>query len=329
MKLFNNSIKGMTLVEVLIATGIMSILMFAVSSMIIQISKEEQYFETRLEILGTEFSIFKVFSDASTCTKNLKNSIFDSTSLATTSVSYNEIFASDSLTAPAIVKTPASTAINGLLVNSIKLENIQSLGISDGWTGEVVVKFNNSLLLRPAPDYRLKTIFSTDSSSPDNAKVITNCSFTNSSGSCTPGTPYLESSGTIHGYQCWNPITAQDMSALFDPKSNTYWYKMNGMAAYAKWTNSTTAWSNYSYGACIRNEGERIRITNIQPITGATNQTVCAVEPSIGCPIAGSCCTSTTVKGILITYDMWDEYYGVRFTGLTGTINFTSTGTCP
>lgn len=175
--------KGMSLIEVLVAVSILSIVMAATTSLIIRQNKETQALTEKLVSLDLENILIQSLSDGSLCTRMLTDTtydtrnpvVFDSSLIGTAnppeiSLPNDQIVAGASATltgGPFLVKKNQvfSNLAPGLIPISIKIANIREHS-ADTYSGEFIIDFDQSKIMRPIKSLRVSTTFKTDTSTP-------------------------------------------------------------------------------------------------------------------------------------------------------------------
>lgn len=122
--------------------------------------------------------------------------------------------------------------------------------------------------------------------------------------------------GAINVLKTLYPCYSQPVTVTYDTISGVFYYKLLGMSNFAQYTGGATAWSQYTYATCWRNEGEAVRITGISFIPSNTPVKLCyqdATRYGGMCASAGVCCSTVYASGLLVTVEGWDAYHGIRF----------------
>lgn len=176
MKLNQN---GMSILETLIAFGIMAILMAGFSSMILNQQKETKYVAEMLAGLDLQKNLINVLADGSVCKYILNNPTelkFNSNNLPRTIKPSLPIYAGVPSGTPGVavaqVGKPASAYSSSMVVKSIELEIISGTGSS--FTGNWIIDFDETKSVRTHKPITVSAILYADISDPSNAK-ITDC----------------------------------------------------------------------------------------------------------------------------------------------------------
>lgn len=171
--------KGITIIETLVALGIMSILMVGFSSMIINQQKETKSLSEILAGLDLQKNLIAALADGSVCNYILNNPTqlgFNSNNLPRDLFPSLPIYASVvSGVVGAVIaeeEKPASVYSTSMVVKSIRL-NITS-GSGSTYTGNWIIDFDETKSVRPHKPITVSTILNVDSSAPGNTK-ITGC----------------------------------------------------------------------------------------------------------------------------------------------------------
>lgn len=173
--------RGMSLVEVLVAVGIMSIVALSFATMMSNQQKEAKAVSETLAKLDLEKLLIAALADGSICSFELTQgpTTFDSTLLASATppvLTLPSIHAASNAAAPLLVanNAQASPSSNSLTVQSIKFEAITNAGNANQYLADLKISFNSGTVRSIRP-IALKMILNTSSASPANAKLITSC----------------------------------------------------------------------------------------------------------------------------------------------------------
>jgi len=175
--------KGMSLVEVLVATAIMGFVVFALTTQIISQQRESKALAEKLGSLDLQQLLLSVLSDGSVCSFQLTDpsqstyrstNIINSQSLASQKITLQRILMRPVADSAVLVQVgeAASPISPHLSVASIEIDSIEGAG--DFFTGQFVISLNSSGP-RPPKALRVRTTLQTDPASPANAKVIVGC----------------------------------------------------------------------------------------------------------------------------------------------------------
>jgi prepilin-type N-terminal cleavage/methylation domain-containing protein len=189
--------KGFSMIELMVTLGILSIMGFAFTSIVINSNKEMKALEQKADALTLRANIEGTLSNLPVCTCNLVNnaSVINVDALGTTFSDVGEIKSSCAVGASTVVAGNAVAAGTQLEVDNIKIENIESLGVAENYKAKMNIRFKlNSNNIRAIKPITLNVHFKTDSTTPTTAKKITECSFVAGSsgvaqisGSCPEG----------------------------------------------------------------------------------------------------------------------------------------------
>ena len=186
---------GFSIVESLVAVGIMSIVMMGFTQMMWNQSRQTKGFEETLARLDVEKTLATFLADGSVCGATLAGTLpgtapktFDINNFASTSFSLNSI-PSSSLDGAAdllAVDQQASSVSNSLKVDTIAYKNIQNTG-PDKYTVDLVVTFKGGV--RPLRPLNIKTIITTVTADPLNPaiKEVIGCNSSSGGGTMTAG----------------------------------------------------------------------------------------------------------------------------------------------
>ncbi len=169
--------KGMSLVEVMLAAGIMIVIGAAISSLILSQAKETKSLSEILAALDLEKNIIASMADGSVCQYMLTNpsqSSFNSMALPQKITSPSPIYAKVTQAGPgpivAKVGDTASTYSSSMIIKSIKLEVLSGSGTS--YTGRWLIEFDETKSVRAHKPISVSTTLSVDSTNPTAAKFV-------------------------------------------------------------------------------------------------------------------------------------------------------------
>lgn len=171
---------GFSLVEVLIAIGVMAIFAMGFASYISYMSKELRYTSQKMESMETRSSLGRLLSDLPTCScqLSLHASPFDTTATNPT-LAVAQIQTGCDPSSPVFIRAGEMIANSGtqLAISALQIQEIESMGVSDRYRGRLVAAFDPNSLVRGMRPIDLEIHFSTDPASPATAKTITTCDF--------------------------------------------------------------------------------------------------------------------------------------------------------
>ena len=178
---------GLSIVETLVALGIMSIMMFGFSAMMFNQNKEVKSVGEILAIQDLQKTLSSAMTDVNLCTYTLgitsasSTVVFDARQLPV-SINFNgpiysgirAVSGAAPILGPAIVQRgqPVSPSNSSVVVNSIRLE-IQA-GSLDNYVGRWIVDFDNSKTTRPHKPVYITTLLKVDDSNKS-AAIMFGC----------------------------------------------------------------------------------------------------------------------------------------------------------
>jgi prepilin-type N-terminal cleavage/methylation domain-containing protein len=185
---FSMNKRGMSLPEVMVAVGIMSIVMMGVTSMLRTVQNEVKSLSEIVAKLEVEKFLISALADDQVCTSELTNPSLNSkapytfdaqdpTTLGKQVLSLDRIHMTTAPGAPVLIEnsTEASPMSKSLIVKSISVENFSNTGIADLFRAEIVVRFDSTKLVRATAPVRISRFIMTDSTSPASAKKVLGC----------------------------------------------------------------------------------------------------------------------------------------------------------
>jgi|GEM_PF-1740838 len=165
---------GMSLIEVLIAMGVMSIAMMGFMQIMSNQVKQTRGLEETLARLDLEKTLANFLADGSICKVSLPGNTFNVTDVATTTFTVNSLPSSAAIGAGVLIEInkQASAVSNTLKINSIIYKNIQSTAIADKYNMDLEVSFKDGL--RPLKPLIFKMLLNTEDASAG-VKKVTGC----------------------------------------------------------------------------------------------------------------------------------------------------------
>ncbi len=197
---------GFSLIELMLAVGILSIMTLGISMSVNHMLVEQRSFGEKFSILNLENSILTVSQNNTTCLANLGRAatpidISDAnlTTPSATVVSLDELRAGPLATSPLLAKVGQSLPgkNNNMVVTAIKLDQIIPTGVTDEYKAILKVDFDPGTMARAHKSAEVEQIFTIagTSAAASFKKCGANTSATDPGASPTP-TP---SSGLIVG----------------------------------------------------------------------------------------------------------------------------------
>ena len=173
---------GMTLVEVLVAIGIMSIFVAVMTQMQVNQMKEMKALNEKLAVLDFEKLLIGSLADGSTCLHVLNTptpTTFNSTALPDTPqviTPTNPLYARvvNGVPGPVVARVGDQVAadLNSVIIRSIQLRIVAGSGSS--FTGQWEIDFDQSRMVRPLKAIQISTALTADITNPTAAR-ITSC----------------------------------------------------------------------------------------------------------------------------------------------------------
>ncbi len=172
---------GMTLVEVLITIGIISIVTASFLTLMTSAQKEARDLADKYEMLDLEKLLATVMADGSVCTKILAKKSppkkFDPTEQDPKVVIDSvPMSASDDPKTPDLIKAGERYS-NNIFIKNIELKNFKSTGSANEFYASFLVNVDENKLVRSFKPLSFKTIIRTQDTI-DNKKEITSCALT-------------------------------------------------------------------------------------------------------------------------------------------------------
>jgi hypothetical protein len=176
--------RGFSLIQVVVATGILGILAVMMTSLFTQQQREMTAVSEKLTTLDLKRELMSTLSTSALCTYQLTTPplTFDSTALSSTSLDLSEILSRPIAGAPFVVKVGqrVSPNVSSVVVTAIRVQNFVAIS-ADDYVAEIAVEFDTPKLIRPLKPITSRISLTT--SGPPNAKQITSCSGIGGSGS--------------------------------------------------------------------------------------------------------------------------------------------------
>jgi len=169
---------GFSLIETLVAFGVMSILMVGFMQMMSNQAKQTKGLEETLARLDLEKTLQTYLADGSICGATLAGptpQTFNVANLATTSFSVSTIPAGAQAGAPSLiaVNQKASSLSNSLMVASITYKSLQATGVADKYNMDLEVSFTGGI--RPLRPLLFKMLLYTTNDTTAGVKRVTGC----------------------------------------------------------------------------------------------------------------------------------------------------------
>lgn len=186
--------RGFTIVEVMVATAVMSIAALAFITMMNHQQNEMRWLTEKLGSIELQRSVTATMND-SVCTwlltdpsqsetatpPNRDKSVINATNLATETIQFQNLpsaaSAAGAASPLASVGQPASASVQSLVVQSISLIGFSSLG-PNLFSATLQVVFDSSRLVRSLRPLTFAARIATNPADPVTAKTITNCFMT-------------------------------------------------------------------------------------------------------------------------------------------------------
>lgn len=177
--------KGMSLIEVIIAIGIMSLISFAFMSMIDNQQKQLAFFQNKSDLVELKNFLVEAFSKSETCdwqlsssntsqNLNLSNKKSDGVTLVS-EIAFSKLFNGNFTAKLLLAETnkPLSNSPSAPIVDKMTLKNIKPIS-TDVYQGEMEITFKKTF----AP-INFRKNFKLDTSNPTNASIVSCYSGTN------------------------------------------------------------------------------------------------------------------------------------------------------
>lgn len=185
--LFNN--KGQSLVQTLLAAGILAVILSATTTATVNMQRSNKLLSQKLEVLDLKNQLQSAFLNPDICTCQLNatmnsgnsaNLKFDSTA-GGASMNLKELKSACVPTASTLVKenSPLLGTQTGLRTASVMITNIQPTGNTEEYVSTVEVRYQEDTLAGPLAPMRFLQKFYADPASPANAKTVMRCRSTN------------------------------------------------------------------------------------------------------------------------------------------------------
>lgn len=170
--------KGISIIETLVAIGIMSIMMVGFTSMLSNQHKETKSVSEILAGLDLQKNLISVLSHGSVCSYIVNNptqlSFHSGQPLPQTITPTLPIYANVSAGVPGAIITqvgqPASNYSSSMIVESIKLRVLSGSGTT--YTANWIIEFDKSKSVRPHKPITVSTVLSVDNTTPSATKIV-------------------------------------------------------------------------------------------------------------------------------------------------------------
>lgn len=172
---------GFSIVEVMVAVGITSILGLSLMNLSSDLRKETRSLEQKIDVLGFEKHLLAVMADGSLCKRTVVDTTytFNSSDLSNVNIPIAEIKASSNILAPTLIAANPGTSLgsSGVKVNSIQFTSFVEIGPNQ-YSANLVVGLDASQLVRAIRPIEIKLNLFTSTPDPmvPNNKQIIDCS---------------------------------------------------------------------------------------------------------------------------------------------------------
>lgn len=175
------SSKGNTLIQVLVALAISLIIIVGIFSVIDSMRKETRSLEEKIAALNLESTLIRTLHNLNICSNILTTPSpweFDSTRIGSSSppiLNLTSLPSTSNPSSPFLIEVGVNSSafVQNLIVTSIQLQNVSGSGNS--YTGQIVVSFDDSRLVRSIKPLAFQINFSTDPTTPANSKRVLGC----------------------------------------------------------------------------------------------------------------------------------------------------------
>lgn len=270
---------GISLIEVLVATGVLMILMMGIVSMTLTQQKETKALSEKLAALDLEKLLITTLANGQICSAELATQIFnasgpyviDTTALATQTINLTTLHSAPTVGATPMITTnsPASAMASHLLVDKVTFKNFVSTGPADSYFADLTVAFSGGV--RSISPIIIKMLIKTNPADPANAKRVTGC---------------LESGHTGTSYR-YMFTTTQNWTVPPGVKS-AFISMAGGGGSGAGWRMANARYSGHSGGFVFSQPVNLIPGESLQIIIGKGGQAFPSVattlRPAVGAP---------------------------------------------
>ncbi len=179
----SNSHSGFSLIEVMIAAGVMSIVALGIASMMSDMSAAQVALEEKLAALEAASGLQRAFAEPTICGYQLSQAATTATvdlsppNVARATLSYLELRMGTSSTSPLLVKRGESLPgynAGKMKVQSIILKNISSNG-GDSFSGDLEVVIDPTTMRRSIKPFGVKRLVFTATPFPYTAATVSGC----------------------------------------------------------------------------------------------------------------------------------------------------------
>ncbi|MGZ3749077.1 MAG: type IV pilus modification PilV family protein [Pseudobdellovibrionaceae bacterium] len=173
--------KGFTILEILVAAAISLMIFLGFASLSNQMNKELKHSKQRADALEFRSEVVGLLSNLPICTCQMNQNLspLDMTS-SNVSGDLAELKSSCNATTSTLFAAPNQVIIgsnNRLMIDQMRLINIESLGAPDKFRGRLSFSYKKDNLLRLIPGFDIEIHFTTDPATPQSAKKVKSCDF--------------------------------------------------------------------------------------------------------------------------------------------------------
>jgi prepilin-type N-terminal cleavage/methylation domain-containing protein len=183
LKVLRKNEHGMSLIEVLIAVGISSIISFVMASVMVNVSTDQRALQEKYSLLELKNDLLVAFSNTDIClaqlnqnSPRLRLSGVTVTSPSSQVIDYKELRLGTSNRSQILAKVGEPLPGNGprqMVVSKIEFGSFLATGTPNTYTGELKIELDSKSLTRPLKSLSLTQVFNT--TGPLGAAKIAGC----------------------------------------------------------------------------------------------------------------------------------------------------------
>lgn len=173
-RLFVNSVKGFSLIELMITTAILGFVAAAISVLMSRANSQYSELKNKVNFIGYHQLVVSLMNNKDSCDCNFMGKTFTENN-STFLITIPQIKHSCAPNAGNLIRRAPANVTADMVVNDIYVTDIVSTGNSNEYAASLYVKANtpaNSVQIKPIP---IPFHFHTDPASPSAAKVISGC----------------------------------------------------------------------------------------------------------------------------------------------------------
>jgi hypothetical protein len=163
---------GFGLVQMLVVIGVQAVIMAAMVMMINNSQREQKALSDKLDSINTSFLVSNTLSQVSVCNLLLKDKTFSTSNISTVTFDFSELPINAEAGSPSVVRTPASAANDGKVVESIKAFEFAATGAANEFQANFQVMYGAAGLIRAIKPLKIPIVIVTADAAAGTKKIL-------------------------------------------------------------------------------------------------------------------------------------------------------------